>query len=111
MAKSVDLIVYPVKDTDTAKRIFTHFLGVEPYVDSPHYIGYRIGSKEVGLDPNGKVGPIGYVEVDDIQGELGALKEVGAEVVQEPRDVGGGLLVAQVKDTDGNVLGMRQRPA
>jgi predicted enzyme related to lactoylglutathione lyase len=109
MAKSIDLIVYPVKDVDKAKRIFTQFLGVEPYVDGPYYVGYKVGTKEVGLDPNGKVGPIGYVDVDDIEGELASLKEAGAEIVHEPRDVGGGLLVAQIKDADGNVLGLRKQ--
>jgi predicted enzyme related to lactoylglutathione lyase len=110
MAKSVDLIVYPVKDADKAKRIFNQFLGAEPYVDAPYYIGYKVGDKEVGLDPNGEFGPIGYVHVEDIEAELTSLKEAGAEVVQEPKDVGGGLLVAQVKDADGNVLGLRQKP-
>src|SRR5207245_7674363 len=109
MAKSIDLIVYSVKDADKAKRIFTQFLGVDPYVDGPYYIGYRVGAQEVGLDPNGKVGPIGYVDVEDIAGELASLKEAGAEIVQGPKDVGGGLLVAQIKDADGNVLGIRQR--
>ncbi|HZS21249.1 MAG TPA: VOC family protein [Pseudonocardiaceae bacterium] len=109
MAKSIDLIVYPVKDADKAKRIYTQFLGVEPYVDGPYYIGYRVGAQEVGLDPNGKVGPIGYVDVDDIESELASLKEAGADIVQEPKDVGGGLLVAQIKDVNGNVLGLRQQ--
>jgi predicted enzyme related to lactoylglutathione lyase len=109
MAKSIEVIVYPVKDVDKAKRIFTQFLGVEPYADQPYYIGYKVGGMEVGLDPRGTAGPIGYVDVEDIKAELAELKEAGADVVQEPKDVGGGLLVAQVKDADGNVLGLRQQ--
>jgi predicted enzyme related to lactoylglutathione lyase len=36
--------------------------------------------------------------------------EAGAEVVQDVMDVGGGLLVARLKDADGNFLGLRQSP-
>jgi predicted enzyme related to lactoylglutathione lyase len=110
MPRSIDLIVYPVKDTAKAKQLFNQYLGAEPYADTPYYIGYKVGDKEVGLDPNSEVGPIGYVHVDDIETELAALKEAGAEVVQQPKDVGGGLLIAQIKDADGNVLGLRQKP-
>jgi predicted enzyme related to lactoylglutathione lyase len=36
------------------------------------------------------------------------MTEVGAEIVQDVKDVGGGMLIAQVKDADGNVVGLRQ---
>ena len=55
------------------------------------------------------MGPIGYVDVTDIKSSLKEMTDVGAEVVQDPRDVGGGLLVAKVKDADGNVVGFRQK--
>ena len=35
----------------------------------------------------------------------------GAQVVQEPTNVGAGLLVAKVSDADGNDIGLRQPPA
>jgi predicted enzyme related to lactoylglutathione lyase len=37
------------------------------------------------------------------------MTEVGAVIVQDVKDVGGGLLIAQVKDADGNVVGLRQQ--
>ena len=37
-----------------------------------------------------------------------ALVAAGATVVDEPKDVGGGKLVASVKDADGNVTGLVQ---
>lgn len=110
MARSIKLVVYPVKDLEKAKAFYTKFLGVEPYADSPYYVGFRDGDQEVGLDPNSTVGPIGYIAVDDIETRLQELTAAGGEVVQAPKDVGGGLLIAQVKDTDGNVLGLRQQP-
>ncbi len=110
MAQNIKLFVFPVKDIDKAKTFYSKFLGVEPYVESPYYVGYRVGEQEVGLDPNSKVGPIGYVDVNDIKSSLKALTKVGAEIVQDVKDVGGGMLVAKIKDADGNVVGLRQQP-
>jgi predicted enzyme related to lactoylglutathione lyase len=109
MAKGINLIVYPVSDMAKAKAFYTQFLGVEPYADSPYYVGYRVGDQEVGLDPNSTVGPIAYTDVDDIKASVQEMTDVGAEVVQDIRDVARGLLVAQVKDTNGNVVGFRQQ--
>lgn len=109
MAQNIKLIVYPVTDIEKAKAFYGKFLGVEPYIDSPYFVGYKIGDQEVGLDPNSKVGPIAFTDVDDIKSSLQAMIEVGAEVVQDAMDVGGGLLIAQVKDADGNVVGLRQQ--
>jgi len=110
MEKSIKLLVCPVIDIEKAKAFYSKFLGVEPYADSPYYVGYRVGDLEVGLDPNSTVGPIVYTDVADIQASLKELTEAGAEIVQDIKDVGYGLLIAQVEDTDGNVLGLRQQP-
>ena len=109
MAQNIKLIVYPVKDLEKAKAFYGKFLDAEPYVASPYYVGYRVGDQEVGLDPNSKVGPIAYTDVKDIKSSLQAMVKVGAVVVQDAKDVGGGLLIAQVKDVDGNVVGLRQQ--
>jgi predicted enzyme related to lactoylglutathione lyase len=66
-------------------------------------IGYRVGDQEVGLDPNSNVGPIAYTDVEDIKSTLQAMTDVGAEIVQDVKGVGGGMLIVQVKDADGNV--------
>lgn len=109
MARNIKLLVYPVKDIEKAKTFYGAFLGTEPYVASAYYVGYRVGDLEVGLDPNATVGPVAYVDVEDIKGSLKALTEAGAVIVQEVKNVGGGLLIAQVKDADGNVVGLRQQ--
>jgi predicted enzyme related to lactoylglutathione lyase len=109
MAKNIPLIVFPVKHLDKAKIFYNAFLGTEPYVDGGYYVGYKLDDQEVGLDPNGKA-VVSYIDVDDIEVSLKNLKEVGAEVVMDSKDVGGGLLIAQVKDDDGNVVGFRQQP-
>jgi predicted enzyme related to lactoylglutathione lyase len=109
MVKSIKLLVYPVTDIGKAKAFYSKFFGVEPYADSPYYVGYMVGDMEVGLDPNSTVGPIGYTDVADIQASLKDMTDVGAEIIQDSKDVGNGLLIAQVKDTDGNVVGLRQQ--
>lgn len=109
MASDIKLLVYPVKDVEKAKAFYGKFLGVEPYVASAYYVGYRVGEMEVGLDPNSKIGPIAYTDVEDIKSSLQAMTQVGAEIAQDVKDVGGGSLIAQVKDADGNVVGLRQQ--
>ncbi len=109
MARSVKLVVYPVKNVEKAKAFYGKFLDTEPYVASAYYVGYKTGELEVGLDPNSSVGPIAYADVEDIKSSLKTMTDAGAVIVQDIKDVGGGLLVARVKDADGNVVGFRQK--
>ncbi|GAC1429959.1 MAG: VOC family protein [Ktedonobacteraceae bacterium] len=114
MSQGISLLVYPVKDLTHAKTLYSKLLGVEPYVDGAYYVGFRVGEQEIGLDPNGHnkgmTGPIGYWHVNDIQKSLQLLLEAGAHVQQEVQDVGGGRLIAWVKDADGNITGLLQDP-
>src|SRR4051812_31959293 len=101
MTSGVKTILYPVTDLAKAKTIFGALLGAEPIADAPYYVGYRVAGQDIGLVPNGDrqglMGPTPYWTVDDIQASLQALVAAGAQTVQEPRDVGGGKLVALVQ--------------
>lgn len=112
MTDSLKTIIYPVTDLARAKTLYGTLLGVEPYADGEYYVGFRVDDQQVGLDPNGHsqgmTGPVGYWQVADIQESLKALLDAGAEVQQEVKDVGGGMLIASVKDADGNVTGLKQ---
>ncbi|MBW4062052.1 VOC family protein [Candidatus Saccharibacteria bacterium] len=110
MANPITVTVYPVKDLEAAKKFYSTYLGTEPYVDGAYYVGYKVGDVEVGLDPNATVGPIVYTDTKDITAAIAEMTAAGAEVVKEPGDVGGGLLIATVKDETGNVVGFRQQP-
>lgn len=114
MARGISLVIYPVRDAARARTLYSTLLGTEPYADEPYYVGFRLGDQEVGLDPNGHrhgmTGPVGYCTVDDIRSVLQALVDAGAEVAQDVRDVGGGKLIATVRDADGNVTGLTQSP-
>ena len=42
MNQGIQTIIYPVKDKDTAREVFTKLLGVEPYTDSAYYVGFNL---------------------------------------------------------------------
>ena len=105
-------VIYPVADLDTAKEIFTRLFGVVPYVDQPHYVGFKVDGQEAGLDPNGRdkgmTGPVGYWHVEDIERIQEQLLRAGAAVQSPITDVGGGRLIATLTDPDGNPIGLLQ---
>ena len=109
MNQGIKTIIYPVTDLAQAKATFQQLLGVEPYADSPYYVGFKVGDQDIGLDPNGhKVGMTAYHHVDDIKQSLQSLLDAGAQIEQEIKDVGGGVQIASVKDASGNIIGLRQ---
>jgi len=114
MNRGIKVFVYPVKDIAQARGLYSKLLGAEPYVDSAYYVGFKIGEQEIGLDPNGHsagmTGPVGYWQVNDIKKRLQLLLDAGAQMQQEVKDVGGGKLIAAVKDADGNITGLIQEP-
>jgi predicted enzyme related to lactoylglutathione lyase len=114
MNQGFRLLLYPVNDIARAKTLYGKLLGIEPYADAAFYVGFRVGDLEIGLDPNGHkkgmTGPVGYWEVDDIKKSLQLLLDAGAQTQQEVQDVGGGKLIALVRDADGNITGLTQSP-
>jgi predicted enzyme related to lactoylglutathione lyase len=114
MFQDIKLFLYPVKDLAQAKTLYRTLLGVEPYADETYYVGFRVGDQEIGLDPyghnKGMTGPVGYYQVNDIKKSLQLLMDAGAQVQQEVQDVGGGKLIASVKDADSNIIGLIQSP-
>ena len=114
MNQGIRTVIYPVKDLAQAKTLYSKLLGREPYMDEAYYVGFRVGDQEIGLDPyghnKGMTGPVGYFHVSDIKNSLQALLESGAQVQQGVKDVGGGKLIASVKDADNNIIGLLQFP-
>ena len=110
MNKGANTVVYPVSDLTSAKAIFSTLLGTDPMYDDPYYVGWSVAGQQIGLDPNGKsrgmTGATPFWEVDDIADVVAALTAAGATVVEEAHDVGGGRLVAILKDVDGNMIGL-----
>ncbi len=89
MNQGIKTVVYPVTDLAQAKATCQTFLGVEPYADSPYYVGFKVGDMDIGLDPNGhKAGMTAYYNVDDIKQSLQSLLDAGAHIEQEIKDIG-----------------------
>src|SRR3712207_4967260 len=114
MTSGIRTVIYPVKNLAKAKTLYGNLVGVEPYMDEAYYVGFNVEDQDVGLDPHGHskgmTGPVCYWHVEDIKESLKALLDAGAEAQQEVKDVGGGKLIASVKDADGNVIGLVQTP-
>lgn len=75
-----------------------------------YYVGFRVGGQEIGLDPHGHAdtGLVAYYEVKDIGQAIQAAVAAGAQELKPAADVGGGKLIATVKDASGNVIGLLQ---
>ena len=102
MNHGITTVIYPVKDLEQAKALYSKLLGIAPYADAPYYVGWKLGNMDIGLDPNGhKAGLTGPVS-------LQTLLDAGGQLLQAVKDVGGGKLIASVKDADGNILGIMQ---
>jgi predicted enzyme related to lactoylglutathione lyase len=111
MNQGIKTIIYPVNDIVQAKSLYSTLLGVTPVVDEPYYVQFNVGDQNIGLDPNGhKAGMTAYHEVDDIRATLQSLLDAGAQTLQDVKDVGGGKLIASVKDVDGNIIGLTRTP-
>jgi uncharacterized protein len=112
MTSGARTILFPVTDLAAAKAVYTELLGVAPAVDEAYYVGYEAGGQHIGLVPNGAAngmtGPTVHWHVDDIAAALDGVVQAGATELSPARDVGGGRLVATVRDPDGNVFALLQ---
>jgi|SRR5580704_15049981 predicted enzyme related to lactoylglutathione lyase len=109
MNKGIKTIIYPVRDVNQTKALFRKLLEVEPYSDQPYYVGFKVGDQDIGLVPNGQsAGMTAFYHIDNIKNSLQILLDAGAETLQAIKDVGGGRLIASVKDKDGNIIGLVQ---
>ena len=109
MNKGIKTVIYPVKDITKSKTVFRELLGVEPYADQPYYVGFKVGDQDIGLIPKANNAEMtAFYHIEDINKSLQILVDAGAEIIQDIKNVGGGRLIASVKDTDGNNLGLIQ---
>ena len=107
--------VYRVSDINAAKEWYSRVFGVSPYFDEPFYVGFNVAGYELGLQPAEMDGQAGdsvltYWGVDDCQAMYKYLLESGAKAHEEPQDVGGGIVVATVRDPWSNVIGIIFNP-
>lgn len=115
MFQGLRTAIVHVSDLDAAKDWYCEVLEEEPYFDEPFYVGFNVGGFELGLHPDveGRVQGhcvVVYWGVEDIEESLDRILELGAELHEEIRNVGDGILVATVFDPFGNLFGLIQNP-
>ena len=110
MTEGIKTIVVPVSDLAASKAFYTELLGVQPAHDQPYYVGFEVAGQHFGLNPNGDVsaGTVYYWHVSDLEARRDALVAAGATVIQDATPVGGGRVVATLKDADGHTVGLAQ---
>ena len=115
MFQGLRTAIYHVDDLAKAKAWYSELLGVEPYFDEPFYVGFNVGGYELGLDPDSRgvergTNVVAYWGVGDAAAAYGRALQLGALGHEEPREVGGGIVVATVADPFGNVFGIIENP-
>jgi len=104
--------IAPVADLAAARDWYAGWLGIEPYFDESFYVGFDVNGFELGLHPDaeghraGREGGVAYWKTPDLEAEWNDLIARGATALNPPRDVGGGVRVAQVRDPFGNAIGL-----
>jgi CheY-like chemotaxis protein len=107
-------VVYPSANLEADKVFWTKATGVKPYFEQAYYVGFMINGGELGLDPNaakqGLTYPVAYWHVSNVAEAVKQLAADGVTVNAEPKDVGGGMMVATLKDASGNIFGIIDDP-
>ena len=104
--------IYNVSSLGEAKSWFSKAFDSKSYFDKPFYVGFNIGGFELGLLPNeGQTkdksdGLFTYWGVEDIDKMYQKLINLEANEHEAPHIVGGEILVACVKDSWNNIMGI-----
>ncbi|CAN0588962.1 unnamed protein product, partial [Laminaria digitata] len=96
--------VNKVADLAKAKDWYGEVFQVTPYFDEPFYVGFNVAGYELGLMPDDMPAAdktdnvLSYWGVEDIDAEFARLKSLGATAESDPVNVGGEIMVAEMKD-------------
>jgi predicted enzyme related to lactoylglutathione lyase len=102
---SFQTILIPTDDITASRELYRALLGVDPTVDAPYYVGFDVDGQHVGLVPGaGCVRP--HLHVADIGAATQLVTAAGGSIVDAAKDVGGGRLVAVVRDAAGAEIGL-----
>ena len=109
-------VIYKVPDFRKATDWYSQVLNAKPYFDEPFYVGFNAAGYELGLQPSQNqhdtlTDTIAvYWGVADVSNAYQRLLILGAQSHEEPTEVGGGIVVATVKDPWGNLFGIIYNP-
>jgi predicted enzyme related to lactoylglutathione lyase len=109
-------VIYQVPDLARAKEWYARVFRIAPYFDEPFYVGFNVGGYELGLHPAdarttvGPGGSVAYWGVGDLRATLEELASERVTPFRPVQDVGEGILVAEIADPFGNVIGLIENP-
>lgn len=105
-------VIYPSDDLEADTDWWTEATGIAPYFVEPFYVGFEIGGYELGLLPSAPLaqGPVTYWGVDDVEEAVAHFLERGCTLHQEPKDVGEGIITAEIVSPKGHLIGLIYNP-
>ncbi len=103
-------VLIPANDIAASRDLYRELLGVEPGVDQPYYVGFDVEGQHIGLVP-GTTALRAHLHVEDLDDAVKRVVAAGGSVIDAAKEVGGGRLVAVVRDPAGAELGMIADPA
>jgi predicted enzyme related to lactoylglutathione lyase len=119
MFKGVSEVMYFVSDRRAAAVWYSNLFGIEiTWLENPEHFFIRVGNQDVWFHqsdskvPSGAAGHVAYWQVTDFDAVLKRATHLGAKLYRGPLDRQDGSYMCQVKDPDGNLIGIigsRQR--
>ena len=111
MFQKLRTIIYHVDDLAKAKQWYNAITGIDPYFESPFYIGFDINGCELGLDSDSSNvtagnSTVAYWKVEDIQRAVDKCMVAGGILFSAIQKVGGTIQVAIIQDPFGNHVGL-----
>lgn len=103
-------VLLPAADLAASRELYRALLGVEPTADTAYYVGFDVDGQHIGLVPGATV-VRPHLHVPDMNAAVQRITEAGGSVIDEPREVGGGRLVAVVRDMAGAEIGLIADPS
>lgn len=109
-------VTYKVNNLQKGIEWYTRAFGTAPYYEEAGYAGFDIGGFELGLILEGEStqlkeeGHTAYWEVTDIDEVFKHLLLIGAQRMEDIKDVGGGIRAASAADPFGNIIGIIHIP-
>jgi lactoylglutathione lyase len=107
--------IYKVSHLEEATIWYGQAFETKPYFLEDFYVGFNIKGYELGLLPEEKNmeksdNILSYWGVEKIEKVYARLLTLGAIAHEKPTNVGGGVMVASVKDPWQNVIGFIYNP-
>lgn len=108
--------IYTVADLMAAKEWYSRVFETVPYFDERFYVGFNIAGYELGLMPEVTAtqksdNVLTYWGTEHIESVYKKFISAGASEHEAPKNVGGDIVVASVKDPWNNVIGFIFNPS